>query len=368
MGVPFHTVHFDTREYAELRGISIEMAARDLRYGWFGRLRNDLGAQCVCVAHHRDDSVETVLLNLVRGTGIHGLTGISPSRDGIVRPLLCLWRREIEQYMREGGYDYVTDSSNLVDDVQRNKVRLNIIPALKEINPAATANIANAADLLSGACHVYDRAMEQMAARVCRSDAEFDYIDRNALMQTDSPSDVLYRVLSAYGFNRQQTMQILRAMEGQPGKVFRSGDTEAGVDRDSLVISRKCDSGFRTCRIPEEGTYCFGDVKLRIMSVERTPDFVIPRNAGVAVLDADKAVFPLTLRRTGTGDRFHPFGMRGSKLMSDYLTDLKLNLFEKRRQLVLLSGDEIAWVVNRRPDQRFAVTDSTSRVLVVELV
>lgn len=368
LGVSFHTVHFDTREYADLRGVSIEMAARELRYNWFEKLRQDLNAQCVCVAHHRDDSVETVLLNLVRGTGIHGLTGISSSREGIVRPLLCLWRREIEEYMREKGCDYVTDSSNLVADVQRNKVRLNILPALKEINPAAAENIANAADLLSKAGKVYDKAIDRMARNVFHTDGEYSYINKDGLKLTDSPSDVLYHLLSGYGFNRQQTMQILTAMDGQPGKLFCSGDTEVGVDRDSLVICENGDTGFEPHRIPEEGTYVFGKVKIRIKVVERTDDFRIPKNADTAVLDADKAIFPLTIRRTETGDRFHPFGMKGSKLMSDYLTDLKFNLFEKRRQLVLLSNEEIAWVVNRRPDKRFAITDETRRVLVVETI
>jgi tRNA(Ile)-lysidine synthase len=205
--IPFHRAHFDTREYADLHKVSIEMAARELRYRWFEQLRQDIGAAGICVAHHRDDSVETVLLNLVRGTGLRGLTGIQPRNGHILRPLLCVSRAEIEAFLAEKGQKYVTDSTNLETDVQRNVVRLEVLPLLRKLNPAVVENIQRTAENLAEAQQVLNTIV-----------ANIDNVKTLELSELDkygSSEYLVFEWLKKYGFNGDQVRQILDAETGR---------------------------------------------------------------------------------------------------------------------------------------------------------
>lgn len=367
-GIAFHTVHFDTREYASLHKVSIEMAARNLRYAYFEQLRKDIGAADICVAHHRDDNVETVLMNLVRGTGIHGLSGIRPRNGRIVRPLLCVSRREIEAYLASVGQDYVTDSTNLIADCVRNKFRLNIIPALEEINPAASENICRAAEYVGDAVKVFDVAVKAAAARVAEQTEKGVVINLRALNAEPSPECIAYEILKEYGFSSVQVAQIgLENAAVRQGKTFSAADYDLLVDRKRIIVERR-DKGFRTLKIPEPGTYVVADgVRLRLSRVAIDGGFVLSRSRDTVCLDASKVTFPLLLRRVEPGDRFVPFGMTGSRLVSDYLTDRKKTLFQKRSQLVLADAlGRIVWLVNERPDNRCRISDKSLTVLVVE--
>ena len=209
--IPLHVIHFDTKEYANLHKVSIEMAARDLRYGYFRQLCKDIDAEGICIAHHRDDAVETLLMNLLRGAGIHGLTGIRPKNDFVIRPLLCISRKEILGYLDSIGQAYVTDSSNLVDDVLRNKVRLRVLPLLEEIAPGATVNIDKTANYLREAEQVYEAEMTHEKSLFAIETGEVSIAD---LLQLPSPSVFLHEWLSPLGFNSSQTEQILHAVNG----------------------------------------------------------------------------------------------------------------------------------------------------------
>ena len=212
----FHYISsiFNTVRTAEERHISIEMAARELRYEWFEEIRRKSGANVIAVAHHRDDSVETLLLNLIRGTGINGLRGIRPKNEHIVRPLLCLDRKEIINYLNRTGQDYVTDSTNLQDEYTRNKIRLNLLPMMQEINPSVKESIFNTAEHLSEVSIIYKKSIEEATKRV--QTAEGICID--ALMQETAPETLLFEILYPLGFNAAQIRDIYRALEGQPGK------------------------------------------------------------------------------------------------------------------------------------------------------
>lgn len=365
-GVPFHVVHFDTKEYASLHKVSIEMAARRLRYGYFEQLRKDIGAADICVAHHCDDTVETVLMNLVRGTGIHGLSGIRPLNGKIVRPLLCVSRDDIERYLSSVGQDYVTDSTNLVDDYVRNKFRLNIIPLLKEINPAARDNIRRTAEYVSEAVKVFDEAVKVSFERVAERTDKGVIVSLSALNAEPSPEYLLYEILKEHGFSSLQVEQIYLNSGTTPGKVFSSSEFDLLIDRGCIVVERRGDS-FRELRIPETGTYIVAESnRMRLSHVAIDADFSISRERNTVCLDAAKVRFPLVLRRVATGDRFIPFGMKGSKLVSDYLTDRKKTLFQKRSQLVLTdSENNILWLVNERPDNRYRISDKSSKALVI---
>lgn len=370
-GIKLHVTHFDTEGFAKLRKISIEMAARHLRYAYFKQLAEDIGASAVCVAHHQDDSVETVLLNLIRGTGIHGLTGIKPKNGGIVRPLLCVTRNEIETVLAEVGQDFVTDSTNLVDDVVRNKIRLDILPLMKEINPSVSDSIAKTASRVADVADALDDVVGSVASVLVEEKAKgVVVIHTDRLMTGPAPEYVLFRLLKGYSFVPSQIEQIYASVSTGSGRVFVSSTHRLLIDRDCIVVEPLAESGRRPMLVPECGVYVYDDsMKLRFERVERDSGFKVSADKCFCFADASVVKFPLTVRTVEVGDRFVPFGMKGSKLVSDYLTDRKFNLFDKQRQLVVADAHgRIVWLVNQRPDERYRITDTTETVLKITCI
>lgn len=366
-----HIVHFDTTSFAEMRKISIEMAARELRYSYFRRLAEDIGAASICVAHHQDDSVETVLMNLIRGTGIHGLVGIQPKNGKIVRPLLCVSRKEIETELIQAGQEYVTDSTNLIDDVTRNKIRLDILPLMREINPSVNASIMKTAARLDDVVKVFDSAVNEAVARVAeKTDEGVLKIDCIKLADELSPEYVLFSMLSKCSFTSAQVEQIYRVMGAVPGKVFYSETHQFLVDRGRFIVEPLSSGCCKEMRVPECGTYVYNEsAKFRFEQIDVDDTFVICKDSRCCQVDIAALSFPLTIRCIRHGDRFVPFGMKGSKLVSDYLTDKKMNLFDKRRQLVVTDArGEIIWLVNQRTDDRHRITDRTKCVLKITII
>ena len=365
LGIELHRVHFDTCAYAELHKVSIEMAARELRYRWFAQLCQDVGAAAVCVAHHRDDSVETVLMNLVRGTGLRGLTGIQPqvTQEGtpsgvpelrVVRPLLCVSRAEIERFLTGKGQKYVTDSTNLEADVLRNRGRLELLPLLRELNPAVVENVQRTAENLSEAQAVLETVSERFR--------NSNILNLNELKQFGSIEYFVFEWAKKYGFNGTQIRQLLA---GETGTfVVSPQGYEALMDRGSIIVEQALQP-MKSMLIPEEGTYVWGGKRLQITRLQApNGGFVASKEPLMATLDAAKVHFPLTLRRVEEGDWMQPYGMKGRKLLSDLMTDRKMNLFEKRRQLVVVdSQGVVVWLVGLRTDQRAAVTAVTREVL-----
>ena len=405
LSVPLHLIHFDTQAYADLHRVSIEMAARDLRYGYFENLRRDIEAQDICVAHHRDDSVETVLLNLVRGTGLRGLRGIQPRNGNIIRPLLSLSREDIVQYLDALGESYVTDSTNLHNDVKRNKIRLDVMPLLRELNPSVSQSIFESSLRVGEALKVFDEAMKRSIADVttpprgctcpkctnqpvrkctnqpllvqqsllhqqrCTLQANHPLtISIDRLKQQPSPEYTLHEILSPRGFTSAQIDQIYGSLDScSAGKIIASDSHELAFDRGSLLVQPRTNvaDAARSMRIPETGTYVFSDsLKIKVAAEDCGDDYVPSRAADCVCLDASDIKFPLTLRHIEQGDRFVPFGMNGMKLVSDYLTDRKKNVFEKRAQLVVTDAQQrIVWLVGERTDNRFRITPHTQQAL-----
>lgn len=350
LNIPLHIVHFDTAEYAVKHGISIEMAARELRYDWFEKLRQSRQADVIAVAHHRDDSVETFLLNLIRGTGIKGLRGIQPVNGRIVRPLLPVSRQELLQYLADLNQTYVTDSTNLQDEYTRNKIRLNLIPLLEEINPSVSSTIAETADRLSDISQIYRAAMKEACHRVKIDEYR---ISIPALLNEMSPQAVLYELLYPLGFNSAQIRDIFSALKGQSGKRFYTEDKVLLCNRDELIWKKR------------------GEIEvvpvLRQELLFRNDQFVIPDDPSIACLDADRINKDLVLRKWQAGDRFVPLGMKGFKKVRNYLRDKKYSLFQKDSQYVVCSGDDIVWLVGERIDNRFCVRPKTTRILVLRV-
>lgn len=357
LSLPFHVIHFDTATYANTHQVSIEMAARQLRYRYFEQLRHDIGASEVCVAHHQDDAVETLLMNLLRGTGIHGLTGIRPRNGHVVRPLLCVTRADILDFIDRQQQPYVTDSTNLVPDVVRNKLRLEVIPLLRTVNPAVSANIARTANHVAEAERVYNQSMNS-AISALFADGAVPIAD---LLSQPSPLCVVHELLSPRGFTSTQVEQVCRALTGPTGTRFLSPTHVVAIDRGKLLIEER-QQPLPILKIPEEGTYAYaGNMKFRFVRSDRAE---VSKSPERATLDADKVQFPLTIRPVQPGDRFHPFGMKGSRLVSDYLTDRKCSILQKQRQLVVTDAKGlVVWLVAHRTDQRFAVDDATIHTL-----
>ena len=365
--IPLHLIHFETREYANLHQVSIEMAARDLRYGYFHQLINDLGAESVCVAHHRDDAVETFIMNLMRGSGIHGLTGIRALHDKIVRPLLCVSRQEIEDYLHSIGQRYVVDSTNLIDDVLRNKIRLNVLPLLEQLNPHVAVNIGKSAQFLQEAEKVVDAVITQQKKELIKyhPQRKTETVSITDLKQLPSPELFLHEWLAEKGFNSTHVEQLTAHLEGSPGRTFETADYTLLIDREHLVLAPH-EMPMKPLRIPEPGRYRINEN--HCIDVKDSDNVFISKSDNCTTIDKAKVKYPLTIRRIENGDSFIPYGMTGKKLVSDFLTDIKCSLLEKRNQMVITDSEgQIVWLIGKRIDNRFRVTEQTTQVLQMTL-
>lgn len=363
--VPFYKIDFDTTGYAAEHRLSIEMAARELRYNWFEEMRQQLGAQAIAVAHHRDDSAETVLLNLIRGTGIRGMGGIRPKNGYVIRPLLPVSRNEILAWLDGQHLSYVTDSTNLSDAYTRNFIRLRVIPLLEELNPAVRKTIARTASHLAETEAIYLHVVEEARNHLIK---EGGRISIARLMEYPSPATILYELLNPYGFSRQVAEDVFGALTGESGKMFYSSAYRLLKDREYLLLSAIHEEDVPEYHIINEAVWdnirC-GPVELSFRKIVITNDFRIQKDKQIAYFDYDKLSFPLTLRRWKEGDWFIPFGMKGRKKLSDYFSDHKFSRMDKEQVWLLCSGENILWVVGERSDNRFCIDKTTKSVLVV---
>ncbi|WP_455076230.1 tRNA lysidine(34) synthetase TilS [Prevotella koreensis] len=366
--IKIHLAHFDTNSYALLHKTSIEMAARNLRYSFFENLRHDIGADGVCVAHHQNDCAETLIMNLIRGTGIKGLAGIMPKRDSIIRPLLCVSRDEIEDFLTKESQDYVTDSTNLDDFCVRNSIRLNIIPMMEKINPSVVQNIVRTAMRMNEANKVFNESIEASSSKVSDLIDGSLYIDIRALKKEPSPEYTLFNILKNYRFNPEQIESIGYNLDFPTGTRFLSDTHQLVFDREKMIVT-KIENNRISLKIPEHGKYIINDVKsIRIEKVIVNKEFNISKDNFTATLDSANVKFPLLLRNVENGDRFFPFGMKGSKLVSKYMTDKRFSLIDKQKQMVIedASGN-IIWLVGERTDERFKITNKTTYALVISI-
>ena len=362
--IPLHLAHFDTHAYAELHKVSIEMAARNLRYRYFEQLRQDIDAECICVAHHRNDSVETLLINLVRGTGIHGLTGIRPKNGAIVRPLLCVSKEQIVNYLNTNHQPYVTDSTNLVDDVVRNKIRLNILPLLQQLNPSVIDCIAETTKWMNEVEQLYNNEIR----KIKESFIHDNKLCINELLHCTIPGSFLFEWLSTYGFSSATIQQIYTNLHVQTGKNWSSATHRVAIDRGYLCVAPKTKKP-APLHIPEPGNYVMVFNAKKIFRITISHEIQVSRVPECATLDASLVHFPLTIRTIEPGDWFIPFGMKGRKLANDYLTDRKCPVLEREQQLVVTDGNgQIVWLVGQRTDQRFAVNQRTEQILRIEFI
>ena len=364
LGLPFRRIDFDTADYAHQNGVSTEMAARTLRYEWFDTLRRELGAEAIAVAHHRDDNVETVLLNLIRGTGLSGLCGMRPRNGHIVRPLLSVDRHQIVRWLADRHLPFRTDSSNASDVYRRNFVRLRLLPLMEQLNPSVRDAILRMAGHLTDVEAIYRNAIDSHRAHLIDADGR---ISIDTLLRTPAPQAVLFELLTPYGFTPSQCADIAHALSGESGRSFVAPDGRWHLLKDRLHLilypADEVSAGAFPLTLGSELT-----APIRLNLEERIVDeaFTISRSPHVATFDADRIALPLTLRRWRAGDSFVPFGMTGRKKLSDYFSDHKFSLLHKAAAWILCDASgRILWIVGHRTDNRFRITSKTRRALIV---
>jgi tRNA(Ile)-lysidine synthase len=368
--VPFHSRKFDTEKIAAARGISIQMAARDLRYDWFEKIRYETGCKFIGTAHHLDDQVETFLINLIRGTGIAGLHGIPVKNGSIIRPLMFAFRKDIEEYALQHHIAYRMDHSNDETKYLRNKIRHEVIPLLISINPEFTHGLTDSVRRIREFEQIGNRALADWCLDTTKYDGNDKYIEIEHLVNTSPAEPYVWSLLSPYGFNETQVSNLLGSLENEDKKVFFSATHRLVKARGRLVISllepNIRDLTVRINLFARKKTISnpLDLVFKRITDVEK---YEIPATGETASLDFNKLHFPLTLRKWRQGDVFYPLGMRKKKKLSDFFIDQKFSLNKKEHTWLLCSGNDIAWIIGHRIDHRYRVTSVTAEILRIDM-
>ncbi len=368
LGIVCHTKNFDTLGEMARTGDSMEMTARRLRYEWFYELCQTEGCTVIAVAHHANDSIETFFINLLRGTGLRGLTGINRQYGRVVRPLLYATRKDILEYAVQNHIPYREDSSNRSTKYLRNKIRLGLLPLLQEINPKFTALMRGNLYRLNDAQRLIDAAIDRIREVALHSENGIDTIEVGAIDPIYPRDFVIYELLnSSYGFKGDVVEELNKALKrGVTDRRFYSRDYVAYLDRGNILVARIEEED--DCEViverDEMRSYCGNSVLYyEHTDIDNVDEYHLPSD--VALIDEAKLQYPLRLRRWREGDTFVPFGMAGRKKVGDYLTDQKVPIVERKRQFVLVSGEEIVWVVGRRTDDRFRIGTNTENILKV---
>ena len=364
-GVPFYNIRFDTEGEMERTGESVQVTARRLRYAWFDSLCREHGYNVISVAHHADDSIETFFINLFRGTGLKGLTGISIVNGRVIRPLLFATRREIFDYANARKIPFREDSSNRSTKYLRNKIRLGLIPRLREINPSFTEIMGRNVQRLSEAQLFINHSIAKLRGEVEQRRDGLTYIYPDRIDPGFPVGFVIYELLNGYGFRGDTIDALVESLrDGTSGKRFYARDYVAYTDRRTIIVGpiSEGDDCAVSVRRDADKAYCGNSVLLfRFLDIDSVETLDVPPH--IALLDADRLEFPLEVRRWREGDSFVPLGMEGRKKVSDLLIDAKIPVAEKQRQFVVLSGGEIVWVIGRRIDDRYKITSATENVL-----
>lgn len=363
--IPFYSIRFNTKEHAAKNGISVQMAARDLRYEWFKKIRLENHFDLVAVAHNLNDKIETMLINLTRGTGLTGLAGMKPSGNGIIRPLLFASRQKIAEYCYDNHIDFREDKSNAETKYTRNKIRHLVIPILKEINPSVEETLNETAEKLSGIDEIVSGYIEGIRSQISKIKGTATFFDIEKLKKYQKSKALIFELFSPYGITGSATGDLLRLMTGKTGKQIFTKTCRILRNRDELIVSPLVTNS--------QENYKINDVEdlLKVPGIKSAgiisagAGYGIPRKRSVASIDSEKIRFPLIIRGWKRGDFFYPLGMKQKKKLSDYFIDRKYSLIKKENTLILESEGKIVWIIGERIDDRFKVTESTSKILLI---
>lgn len=364
--LPFYSVKFSTKEFAKRENLSIQMAARQLRYGWFEQIRLDNGYDMIAVAHNENDNIETLLINLVRGTGISGLTGMRPVSKKIIRPLLFASRSEIVQYSNKYNISFREDRSNADTKYTRNKIRHLIIPVLKKINPALEKTLSETIGRLRETDELVDRFISEIRENISESDGVTITFDVIKLEKYLNEKSVLYELFRPFGLSGAQTADLMNIICGKTGGQLYTASHRILKNRNKIILSPK--DKVTDCQYIIYNKADMENIPFIVSAntQEIKHGFVIPEDKLTACLDENEIDYPLIIRRWKNGDYFYPLGMKNRKKISDFLIDIKKSLLEKEKINVLVSGGRIAWVIGERIDSRFMIKASTKMVLIIK--
>jgi tRNA(Ile)-lysidine synthase len=360
LGFRFHVTRFETEAYAQQHHVSIQMAARELRYSWFAQLLAAEGYDYVATAHHVNDAMETVLINWVNGSSVEGLAGIPVKNGQIIRPLLFATRAAIQQYSTENNITWREDASNKTEDYQRNFIRHSIIPKLKEVNPSLEETFQRGQRKIKGELIFLENQIEEWKRQHLKSKGNAVRIDKGLIYEPTYGAAFLWKVLRSFGFNFDQCENMLDVWHGQPGKQFISPSHRLTIDREQVIIT-SAETVWNEVTIGQEQTRAV--LGSWVMEIEKQTSQAITPNPLVAVLDAGKLRFPLHWRTWRPGDYFYPLGMEHKRKLSDFLIDQKVSMADKHYLTVLESDGQIVWVVGHRIDNRFKVTPQTGATI-----
>jgi tRNA(Ile)-lysidine synthase len=365
-GVPSFFIRFDTEEYAQINGISIEMAARELRYEYFEKVRIEHNYDFIATAHHSDDLIETFFLNLSRKTGIKGLTGIKEKSGKIIRPLLFASRNEIEKFASENYIEFREDSTNNEVFYQRNFLRHQILPLFSELNQSFKKNVLASIENLKDAESVYSRFFESEKKKVRINAIDSQIVNIENLRKSEHPKLLLLEILNEFNFNPIVAEEVFQSLESESGKQFYSKTHRLVKDREKLFISEIEKKENRIYYIEADDTELFAPFEIKVEKWSGK-DFKIRKEKNIACLDFEKLEFPLLIRKWQQGDYFQPLGMTGFKKVSDFLIDEKIPVHEKENTWLLCSGNKIVWIMGHRIDNRFKITEKTGKIIKIEI-
>ncbi len=359
--------HFNVGDRVREKGISVQMAARELRYAWFEELLDEQSFDMVATAHNKNDAVETFFLNLSRGTGIRGLAGIPAISGRTIRPLLFASRKEIVAYASLHQLEHRLDSSNLETKYRRNKIRHDVIPVMEQINPGfietMSLNITNINEVLG----IYRNAVEKVRADLFGSSPGRIGIDLTKLSSLSPRRTWLYELFSPFGFTRSQCEGIEQIMHSKPGKRSISTTHELYKDRDRLILVELTGETFERYYLDSPEKSSSLPFPMDVEVIDRSDLEEIPPDRLVACVDLKAIQFPLTIRHWTHGDYFYPLGMNQMKKLSDFFVDNKIPVPEKESTWILASGKNIVWIMGHRIDHRFRITENTRQVLLLSL-
>lgn len=359
---------FDTENYANETGLSIQMAARELRYQWFYEMSGKYNCKYIALAHNSDDQIETVITNLVRGTGIRGLCGMKYLKDKLFRPILEISRAEIELFAEKNDIAYRTDSTNLTVKYSRNKIRHQILPLMKEINPSANEKILETISYLKDTEHIFkDYVLQSRLKCLYYSSDGKTVIDLKELKKMAAPKTLLFEILLLEGIPKNMASEAMNLLNAQTGKFLSFFNIVLVKDRNKIIIekNKKSQNDIQTL-VAESELDLLNGFGLKLSIVEKTDNPIIIKNPVFAYIDYERLKFPLTIRKWKEGDKFKPFGMNNFRKLSDFFKDEKLNLFQKNETLIIESEGNIVWIVGVRLDNRFRITENTKKMLILE--
>ena len=373
LNIPCFITHFDTEYYATSKGISIQMAARELRYTWFDEIVQKNNFDYILTAHHADDDVETFLINLIRGTGLNGLTGIPAINKNVIRPLLPFTRIDIENFAKNNNLSWREDKSNAQTKYLRNKIRHDIIPVLKSLNPNFMESFSKTLENLQGSKQLVEDRIDEIQSQLIQKDGALLKFNIQKLKSLNNPKAYLFELLNSYGFTEWD--DVLSLLNAQSGKQVFSKTHYLLKDREFLLLTEL------NSKNDEKKEYKISDkdqsIELANLKIKFTHQKIknLPQqqtnpkytNNNLIYLDKDKLIFPLTVRKWKNGDYFYPMGMQGKKKLSKYFKDEKFSLLDKENIWLLCSNNNIAWIIGKRLDNRFEINKNTTEILKIEI-